>query len=779
MKKVSKILVYLALSIILSTPEVNAKMPQNLPYKNPKLTPEMRAKDLLGRLSAEEKIYQIASALDGSPVRFDAKFLADSAKMRKAFGKGIHSVQPFFGDIKETVEGRNQIQKYLLEKTRWGIPAIFVDEGQHGLMKPQATAFPMAIGLACSWDSRLFEQVYATTANEMRSRGTTYAFSPVIDVCRDPRWGRVEETYGEDPFLNGVYACAAVKGFQGTATGAIAPNHVATTLKHFCGHGQPEGGLNKAPASISERALREFQFPPFKMAIDSVKPFGVMPSYNEIDGKPSHYNSWLLKDILRKEWNYKGMIVSDWHAIDQLQTFHFVAKDKKDAAMKAFNAGVQCEFPTADYYLYLPELVKEGKVKQTNIDAAVYQVLCLKFQLGLFESAPIDLNKAVEVSKDPKSRDLALKAAHESIVLLKNENNLLPLQKGKYKKIAVVGPGANELFMGGYSGEPYQKITLLEGIKNKVGNTAEVLFAQGCKIVDNLSLNHTNWTTNKIEFTPRSTNLKLIDEAVVVANQAEIVIVAVGETEHLCREAWSKEHLGDNMTLDLLGEQLELVKAMVATGKPVIVYLTNGRPLTINYIAENVPAILEGWYMGQETGTAAADILFGDVNPSGKLTITFPKSVGQLPMFYNHKPSAQYQNYVSMDNLPRYPFGFGLSYTTFTYSNLRFSRDKIKVGETVTVLVDVTNSGKVMGDEIVQLYINDKIASVTRPVLELKGFERISIGAGETKTVKFKVDPSRMSFWDYNMKYTQEAGEFEIKVGKSSVDLIKRVLVVE
>ena len=758
---------------------VDAQQTQKFPYKNPKLSPEERAKDLLGRLSTEEKIFQIGAVLDGSPNRYDANFFADTAKMRKEFGKGIHSVQPYFEDIRKTVESRNQIQKYLLEKTRWGIPAIFVDEGQHGLMKPEATTFPMAIGLASSWDPKLFEAVYTLTSKEMRSRGTTYAFSPVIDVCRDPRWGRVEETYGEDAYLNGVYAIAAVKGFQGTSTGIIAAEHVATTLKHFCGHGQPEGGLNQAPASISERALREFHFPPFKMAIDSVHPFCVMPSYNEIDGKPSHYNSWLLKDILRNEWHYKGMIVSDWHAIDQLVTKHFVATDKKDAAMKAFNAGVQCEFPTADYYLYLPELVKEGKVKQADIDAAVYQVLVLKFQMGLFESTPIDVNKAIEVSKDPKSRELALKAAYESIVLLKNENNLLPLQKGKYKKIAVVGPSANELFMGGYSGEPYQKITLLEGIKNKVGSSSEVLFAQGCKIVDNLSLNHTNWTTDLIKFTPRSENLMMIKEAVEVAKQADIIILAVGETEHLCREAWSKTHLGDNMTLDLVGEQQELVEAMVATGKPVVVYLTNGRPLTINYIQKNVPAILEGWYMGQETGTAAADILFGDVNPSGKLTITFPKSVGQLPLFYNHKPSAQFMGYVSQDGLPLYPFGFGLSYTTFTYSNFKFSADKIKLGESVTVSVDVTNSGKVKGDEIVQLYLNDKFASVTRPVKELKGFERITLEAGQTKTAKFKVDPSRMSFWDYNMKYTQEAGEFDIMVGTNSENLINKVLTVE
>lgn len=748
-------------------------------YKNVKLSPEMRSKDLLSRMSLDDKVNQLMAVMDGSPVRFDAKFLADTAKMRQTFGKGTHSVQPFFGNIRETVESRNKIQKYLLEKTKWGIPAVFVDEGQHGLMKPEATSYPMAIGLACSWNPALFEQIYTATAREMRSRGAQWAFSPVIDVCRDPRWGRVEETYGEDPYLNGIYAIAAVKGFQGSTTGKVMPNHVAATLKHFCGHGQPEGGLNQAPANYSERTLREFHFPPFKMCIDKANPVSVMPSYNEIDGLPSHANTWLLTSILRKEWNYKGMVIADWRSIDQLYTKHFIAKDKKEAAMQTFNAGVQVELPVTNYYKFLPELLKEGKVKLADIDNAVFQTLKIKFELGLFENPYVDYNTAVEISKDPASKALALRAAHESIVLLKNEQNILPLQKGKYKKIAVVGPCSNNLFTGGYSGVPYESVTLLEGIKAKVGTTSEVLWSQGCKIVDNLSLNHTNWTTDLIKFTPRDQNLRMIAEAVEVAKKADIIILNVGETEHLCREAWSKTHLGDNITLDLVGEQQELVEAMVATGKPVIVYLTNGRPLSINYINKNCAAVIEGWYMGQETGTAAADIIFGDVNPSGKLTITFPRSVGQLPIYYNHKPSAQYQGYVSMESTPLFPFGFGLSYTTFAYKNLRFSADKIIRNAKTEVMVDVTNTGKLKGDEIVQLYINDKVSSVTRPVQELKGFERITLEAGETKTVRFTIDASKLAFWDVNMKYVVEPGDFVVMIGKSSVDYVKGILTVE
>jgi len=487
----------------------------------------------------------------------------------------------------------------------------------------------------------------------------------------------------------------------------------------------------------------------------------------------------LLQTVLRGEWNYKGMIVSDYNGIDELFEKHMVAKDAKDAAMKAFNAGVEYEFPTSKCYQYLPELLKEGKVSLADIDTAVYRVLRLKFQLGLFDDPYVNMENAINVSKDAKSRELALKAAHESIVLLKNEHNLLPLQKGKYKKIVVIGPCADVTLTGGYSGEPYQKVSILDGIKAKVGNRSEVIFAQGCKIVENVSSSYLNWKTNDIKLASRTENLKLIKEAVAKAKQGDVAIVAVGETEQLCREAWSKKHIGDDITLDLLGEQEALVKAIIATGKPVIVYLMNGRPLSINYIAKNAPAIVEGWYMGQETGTAVADILFGDVNPSGKLTITIPKSAGQLPMYYNHKPSAQFNNYISEDVRPLYPFGFGLSYTNFIYSNLKFSADKIKTDGSVVVSVDITNSGALKGDEIAQLYIHKKVASVTRPVLELKGFERITLEPGQTKTVQFTLKKSNMAFWDYNMDFTVEPGEYEISVGKSSADLTQKILTVD
>jgi len=752
---------------------------KDAPYKNPKLPVQARVKDLLSRMTIDEKIWQLMGLWNGGVEDFNDDFLDDPEKMKAAFGKGANSVHPAFWPLKETVIQRNKIQKYCVEKTRLGIPVLFVDEGQHGMMRRDTTTFPQAIGLACSWDPELFEKVYSTVAREMRSRGTHHALSPVIDVCREPRWGRVEETYGEDPYLNGVLSCAAVKGLQGSTDGNIAPDHVAATLKHLVGHGQSEGGQNTAPANYSLRVLRDYHMPPFKMCIDRVNPASVMPSYNEVDGVPSHANKWLMKDVLRKEWGFRGMIVSDYYGVEQLCNKHFVAEDIKKAARVGFNSGVQYEFPQGNCYKYLPELIKEGKVAQTDVDKAVSQVLELKFRLGLFENPYVDLNRAVKISKDEASRKLALKSAHESIVLLKNDG-LLPLKKEKYSRIAVIGPCAKDVFFGGYAGEPYQKVSLYDGIKAKVGKKVDVLYAQGCRLTTNTTIPYFNWKLDEIKFPSLEENVKLIKQAAFVAKKVDIVILAIGENEHLCREAWAKTHIGDNMTLDLICQQDELVKTIVEIGKPVVVYLMNGRPLSINYIEKNIPAIIEGWYMGQETGTAAADIIFGDINPSGKLTITFPKSAGQIPMFYNFKPSARMNDYISMDNKPLYYFGYGLSFTKFRFSNLRLEKAKIRTDGSVKVKVDVTNAGKMEGDEIVQMYIRDKVSSVTRPVKELKGFKRISLRPKETKTVTLAIKPELLAFHDINMKYVVEPGDFEVMVGSSSrdEDLLKTTLTV-
>ena len=739
-------------------------------YKNSNLPVDKRVADLLKHMTLEEKIAQLMGLWNGGVEDFKEEIFNNPEKMKEIFGNGCNSVHPATLGIKDTVEERNKIQKYLIEETRLGIPALFVDEGQHGVMRPESTVFPQAIGLACSWDPELFEEVYRIIAYEMRSRGTHHALSPVIDVCREPRWGRVEETYGEDPYLNGVLSCAAVKGLQGTSSGKVADNHVAATLKHFAGHGQPEGGQNQGPANYSTRVLFDYHMLPFKMCIDNVKPVSVMPSYNEIDGVPSHANTWLIKDILRKKLGFEGLVVADYYAIDQLFTKEFVAKDGKDAAKIAFNTGVQYEFPQGNQYKFLPELLKEGKIKEEDIDKAVAQVLKLKFELGLFENPYVDLDNAISVSLKPEHKELALKAARESIVLLKNDN-LLPLPKDKYKKIAVIGPCAKDLYFGGYSGEPYEKVSLLDGIKKKVGSNAEILFAQGCKLTTNTSTSFFNWKYDEIKFASREENLELIKDAVKVAKQAEIIILAIGENDHLCREAWAKTHIGDNMTLDLFGEQNKLADSILSLGKPVIVYLMNGRPLSVTKLVQKVPAVIEGWYMGQETGPAVADVIFGDVNPSGKLAITVPKSAGQLPLYYNHKPGAQFLDYISQDINPLFHFGFGLSYTTFEFNQPQLEKSNIKVNESTKVSVDVKNTGKIAGDEIIQLYIRDKISSVTRPVKELKGFQRISLEPGETKTITLEITPEKLAFHNIDMEFVVEPGEFEIMVGNSSRDV--------
>jgi beta-glucosidase len=750
------------------SPNTLLQQEEVLDYKNSGISIEKRVTDLLGRMTLEEKVAQLMGRWKGGIDDFTDE-VDNPAKMKEVFGNGCHSVHPASLGIEQTVELRNKIQKYLLEETRLGIPALFVDEGQHGMMRPQATVFPQAIGMACSWNPDLLERIYTIVAHEMRSRGTHHALSPVVDVCRDPRWGRVEETYGEDPYLNGVLSCSAVKGLQGSTNGNIAKNHVAATLKHLVGHGQPEGGQNQGPANYSIRILRDYHMPPFKMCIDKVKPVFIMPSYNEVDGVPSHANTWLLNDLLKTEWGFKGMIVADYFAVDQLCTKEYVAKDGKEAAMIAFNTGVQFEFPQGNHFKFLPALLEEGKIHLEDIDAAVGQILRLKFELGLFEQPYVDRDNAIAVSKNPEHKKIALDAARESIVLLKNDH-LLPLPKNKYKKIAVIGPCAKDLYFGGYSGEPYAKTSILEGITKKVGTNAEILFAQGCNLTINTSNSFLNWKKDEIIFASRNENLKLIREAVEIARKSEIIILALGENEQLCREAWAKTHLGDTMSLDLFGEQMELADALIALGKPVVVYLMNGRPLSVNALAAKVPALIEGWYMGQETGDAAADIIFGDVNPSGKLTITVPKSVGQLPMYYNHKPTAQFHDYLSQDIQPLFHFGFGLSYTSFDFSNLRLEKSTIRAHESTHVLIDVKNTGNCTGEEVVQMYIRDLISSVTRPVKELRGFQKISLKPGESKTVSLPIIPEHLSFTAIDMNYSVEPGDFQIMIGNSSRD---------
>ena len=743
------------------------------PYRDASVRVENRVADLLGRMTIDEKIGQIT----GAWIHMDdveESGLTPEQYFKKVIPNGVGSVAALQRLLVDRdVEFRNRIQKYLVEETRLGIPAMFHDEGCHGLVKPGATSFPSPIGLACSWDPALAERIYGVVASEMRSRGAQIALTPVVDVARDPRWGRFDETMGEDPYLTSRMGAAVVRGFQGSSDGTIDADHVISTLKHFSGHGTTEGGLNKSPSVSTARVLREVDLLPFAYIIEQAHPGAVMPSYNEIDGVPSHGSRWLLHDVLRDELGFDGLIVSDYGGIGLLYTAHHVAGSLAQAGAVALRAGVQLELPDPESYSLLKDGLKDGSVKTRQIDDAVKAILFAKFRLGLFDHPYADAARARATANRPESRALALEAARESIVLLKN-TGILPLSTGRTPTIAVIGPNADVARLGSYSGMPSDPVTLLAGIRRKVGDKARILYAQGCLLAKNdTGVAFNSWNNNLVVMSTPEENRPLIEEARRVASQADVVILAVGESEAISRESWSDppvNHLGDADTLELRGSQADLVEAVLGTGKPVVVYLNNSRPLAIRRLKEKAAAILEGWCMGEESGTAAADVLFGDTCPSGKLTVSFPASVGDIPAYYSKKPFAGQIGYEFGMGSPLWGFGDGLSYTTFSYENPRL-RDPVIAADASTVAsVDVVNTGGREADEIVQLYVHQDVSSVTRAVKELRGFQRIHLKPGERRTVSFPVTPDALALWGIDMKFGVEPGTFELTLGPSSSD---------
>jgi beta-glucosidase len=663
----------------------------------------------------------------------------------------------------------NSFQDYAVNETRLGITVLFHEEGLHGYAAVGATSFPQAIAMASSWDPQLLREVNSVVAREIRARGVHLALSPVVDVARDPRWGRIEETFGEDPYLVGELGVAAVEGLQGVGKQLRLPaDKVFATLKHMTGHGQPESGTNIGPAQISERELRESFFPPFEQVVKRTGIAAVMPSYNEIDGVPSHANGWLLNGVLRGEWGFTGIVVSDYYAIEQLADVHRLVPDRQSAVVRAMNAGVDADLPDGGAYRYLPELVRDGRIGEAQIDTAVRRMLELKFRAGLFEQQPADIANALAITNTDEARALALTAAQRSIVLLKN-NGVLPLSlktnDRNRKTIAVIGPNAAVARLGGYYGIPPVTVSILEGVRNLAGENADIVYAEGVKITEN-----DDWWADEVQLAEPAENLRRIEEAVEVARSADVILLAIGDTEQTSREAWADGHLGDRSSLDLVGEQQQLFDAMRSLGKPVVVILINGRPASTVDIAERADALIEGWYLGEQGGNAVADVLFGRINPGGKLPVTIPRNVGQLPMFYNHKPSAR-RGYLFDTVEPLFPFGWGLSYTTFDIGKPRLGRKKIDTDGFVEVRVPVRNSGRIAGDETVQLYIRDKIASVTRPVVELRAFERVTLAAGERRNIVFRLGPESFRIWNDKMQRVVEPGEFEILVGPNSVDL--------
>jgi beta-glucosidase len=760
---------------VLSAMALGVRMPADEgtaapPYRDASAQVQDRVRDLLGRMTLEEKIGQIT----GAWIHLDdiAKSgLTQEQYFKKVIPNGVGDVAPLQRlTVDKDVAFRNQVQKFLVEETRLGIPAMFHDEGCHGVVKPGASSFPSPIGLACSWDTALAERIYNVVASEMRSRGAQLALTPVVDVARDPRWGRFDETMGEDPFLNSRMGAAVVRGLQGSADGTIDGNHVISTLKHFSGHGTPEGGLNKSPSVSTPRILREVDFLPFAYIIRTSHPGAVMPSYNEIDGVPSHASQWLLRDVLRGEFGFTGFIPSDYGGIGLLYSAHHVAGSLAQAGALALRAGVQMELPSPECYSLLQEGLGNGTVTMKEIDDAAGEVLALKFRLGLFERPYADLARAEAAAERPEARDLALEAARESIVLLKNDG-ILPLSTGRMMTIAVIGPNADVARLGSYSGMPSHSVTLLEGIRSKVGAKARILYAQGCMLAKNdTGIAFNSWNNNLVVMSTEEENRPLIEEARRVAAQADVVILAVGESEAISRESWSDppiNHLGDADTLELRGSQGALAEAVLGTGKPMIVYLNNSRPLSIRRLKEKASAIIEGWCMGEESGTAAADILFGDVSPSGKLTVSFPSSVGDIPAYYSKKPFAGQIGFEFGSGGPLWSFGDGLSYTTFKYENPRLQDAVISADGSTVASVDVVNTGGREADEIVQLYVHQDVSSVTRAVEELKGFQRIHLKPGERKTVSFPVTQDALAMWGLDMKFRVEPGTFKLILGGS------------
>jgi beta-glucosidase len=752
-------------------------------YKDPAAPVASRVDDLLGRMSLDEKVAQMLAVWEGKVEIFDANLEFDGAKAaakypngfggfsRPADSRGAVSPRVAHGrDARATVKLVNDIQHFALEKTRLGIPVWFHEEGLHGYAAVDATHFPQAIALASSWDPDLITRVNAIVGREIRVRGVRQALSPVVDVARDPRWGRIEETFGEDPYLVSQLGVAAVRGLQGDAL-PLADGKVFATLKHLTGHGQPESGTNVGPASISLRTLRENFFPPFEEIVRRTNIRAVMPSYNEIDGVPSHGNRWLLHDVLRGEWGFKGAVVSDYGGIEQLMELHHVVPDLSAAAIRALDAGVDVDLPDGIAYRTLTDSVRQGRVAEAEIDAAVRRILELKFLAGLFEHPFADAAAADALTGNAEARIVALDAARRAAVLLKNDG-LLPLSISGRKTLAVIGPNAAVARLGGYSVTPRQAISALEGIRAKLKSREPVVYAEGVRITQD-----DDWWANDVKLADPEKNAQLIEQAVKVAATADEIVLVLGDTEQTSREGWADSHLGDRDSLELVGQQNDLAAAIFNLHKPTVVVLLNGRPLAVVNVAARANALIEGWYLGQEGGTALADILFGDANPGGKLPVTLARSVGQLPMFYNYKPSA-HRGYLFDTTEPLFPFGFGLSYTTFDIGAPRLSSTSIKPDGSVTVTTEVRNTGNRAGDEVVQLYIRDEVSSVTRPIKELKGFRRVTLTPGEAKTVSFELDSRALQFWNADMHRVVEPGTFSIMVGPNSADLKKTVLTV-
>lgn len=751
-----------------------AAQPATPVYKRADAPVAARVRDLMGRMTLEEKVAQLESMSEFAPqahtVLKAGRFNPDAAPKILHQGLGTFGYAEMFAvrrSTAETVARRNEMQAWVLENTRLGIPILFHGEALHGAVVPGATLFPQAIALGSTWDRALLKQMFGVAAKESRAAGNPLVLAPVFDLSRDPRYGRVEEMYSEDPYLVGELGLAAVQGLQGEGPG-FDQDHVIATAKHFV-HGQPANGTNIGPNDVSERTMREVFFPPFEKAVKLGHIGAVMPSYNENDGGiPSSANTWLLKEVLRKEWGFTGVTTSDYGAVPQLHSQHHIAPDDAAAGVLAFNSGVDMELPDPAGFPGLAEAVRSGKVAKRDLDAAVARVLTAKFRAGLFEHPFADPDRAAKVVGAKEHAQLARKVADEAIILLKNQDKVLPLDPTKIGTLAVIGPNADKARQGTYSSTPPYFVTVLDGIRRRVGDSVKVVYAEGCRISEPDTSANSNITA-PYRAPSEDKDRQQIAQAVETARSADVVVLVLGGNEVVSREALGKFALGDTDTLQLPGRQDELVREVVKLGMPVVAVLLNGRPYAVEELTKSVPAIVEGWYLGQETGNAVAGVLFGDVNPSGRLPVTIARNVGQLPVYYDRTPAARL-GYVFGPNTPLFPFGYGLSYTTFSYGKPTLDRAQIAATGKAKALVTVTNTGARAGDEVVQLYVHHPVSSVVQPVLALRAFERVHLEAGQSATVTFDVGAEQLAILDRQMKRTVESGVVDLLIGPSSAD---------
>lgn len=752
--------------------------PESAPYRNASLPIGQRVEDLLGRMTLEEKISQLTQK-SVEALKMDGE-LADPDSLRELFGHKSPGV--LFGgsgdEIDLTARRLAACKIYLRDKTRLGIPALTSCEALHGVLSKGATIYPQFLALGCTWNPELAREMGSQIAREASAAGLNQVLGPVIEVARDPRWGRVEECISENPFLVECMGLAYTLGLQGDLRNdqALAPDKCLAMLKHFAAHSAPVNGINIAPCIFGERELRSVYFPPFETIIRETGVLSVMPSYNEIDGIPAHVDHWLLEDVLRGEMGFQGYTYSDWEAIDFSRSLHRVAADSADAALQSIQAGVDLEAPDPRCYQHLGQLVADGKLPVAEIDKACTRVLYVKFAAGLFEApSGIDLQHLAEIAGHPEHVALSERIAAESIVLLKNDNQLLPLDPAKLKSIAVIGPNADQVQFGDYcwSKNNQDGVTILRGLRERLGDRVNINYAKGCDLVG----------FSKDGFS----------EATEAAKQSDVAIVVLGDTSMiLSGVGWDDDTLPSYGTVgegfDVTdpvppGVQQDLVRAVMQAGKPVIVVFLNGRPYSVPWMKDQVPAIVEAFYPGQQQGYAVADILIGKSNPSGRLSMSVPQSAGHIPTVADYKPSGRgyYQepgtpektgrDYVFSSPAPLWAFGHGLSYTEFTYSDLQIETPIITPDGEVKISFTLANTGQRVGKEVVQIYVHQKVSSVTTPMMRLVGFEKIELHPGETRRVSLTISASQLALWNRRMKRVVEPSTFSVMVAASAEDV--------